>query len=559
MKKCDLVFHYHDQTKHDYYRYAASLGHLDWDNQPDPFRRFIGSRLISLPLTEVHPSLEYDQLYSQKIQAHPVSVETISALFFYSLALSAWKQYQDTSWALRVNPSSGNLHPTEGYLVIDKIKGKCFLPGVYHYTPKEHGLELRTEFGLELWKELTEQLPQGSFLVGLSSIHWREAWKYGERAFRYCQHDIGHAWAALAISASMLGWKLQIINTISDEAIAQLLGLNRFNEFEKEEKETADILAVIIPSNDKLKPGQSLKQEAIQKIANGKWYGKANKLNEEYYPWEIIDMVSDACEEQKSDCDIEKPSTQLFSVTHPVPVNDVKQERKNTLLAGQIIRQRRSAVAMDGVTSITKAQFYEMLSRVIPVVGSMLWDSIAQRPFIHLGLFVHRVVGLIPGLYALVRDPEKLSLLQTSMHAEFQWKTPLECPQSLPLFLLEEKEVQNLAASVSCGQDIAGAGAFSCGMLAEFEEPIRRFGAHWYRRLFWETGMIGQVLYLEAEAKGVQATGIGCFFDNPVHDVFGLTGHAFQSLYHFTIGGSVEDDRLSTLPSYQHLASSSIL
>ena len=46
MKKCDLVFHYHDQTKHDYYRYASSLGHLDWDNQPDPFRRFIGSRLI---------------------------------------------------------------------------------------------------------------------------------------------------------------------------------------------------------------------------------------------------------------------------------------------------------------------------------------------------------------------------------------------------------------------------------------------------------------------------------------------------------------------------------
>jgi len=123
MKKCDLVFHYHDQTKHDYYRYAASLGHLDWDNQPDPFRRFIGSRLISLPLTEVHPSLEYDQLYSQKIQAHPVSVETISALFFYSLALSAWKQYQDTSWALRVNPSSGNLHQQKDIFSLTKLKG----------------------------------------------------------------------------------------------------------------------------------------------------------------------------------------------------------------------------------------------------------------------------------------------------------------------------------------------------------------------------------------------------------------------------------------------------
>ena len=75
------------------------------------------------------------------------------------------------------------------------------------------------------------------------------------------------------------------------------------------------------------------------------------------------------------------------------------------MLAGQIIRQRRSAVAMDGVASITKAQFYGMLTKVIPVVGSTLWDGITQKPFIHLGLFVHRVVGLIPGLYALVRDP----------------------------------------------------------------------------------------------------------------------------------------------------------
>ena len=55
---------------------------------------------------------------------------------------------------------------------------------------RENGLELRTEFGLGLWDELIEQLPQGSFLVGLSSIHRREAWEYDERAFRYCQHDI---------------------------------------------------------------------------------------------------------------------------------------------------------------------------------------------------------------------------------------------------------------------------------------------------------------------------------------------------------------------------------
>lgn len=88
------------------------------------------------------------------------------------------------------------------------------------------------------------------------------------------------------------------------------------------------------------------------------------------------------------------------------------------------------------------------------------------------------------------------------------------------------------------------------GMIAEFEPTIGKFGPWFYRRLFWETGIIGQVLYLEAEAAGVRATGIGCFFDDPVHQVFGLQDTRFQSLYHFTVGGPVDDPRLTTLPAY---------
>ena len=72
-----------------------------------------------------------------------------------------------------------------------------------------------------------------------------------------------------------------------------------------------------------------------------------------------------------------------------------------------------------------------------------------------------------------------------------------------------------------------------------------------YRRLFWECGMIGQVLYLEAEAAGARATGIGCFYDDPVHDAAGLSGMEWQSLYHFSMGVPVDDDRLTTLPGYE--------
>jgi hypothetical protein len=181
------------------------------------------------------------------------------------------------------------------------------------------------------------------------------------------------------------------------------------------------------------------------------------------------------------------------------------------------------------------------------------WDALPWDPAIHLGLFVHRVDGIEPGLYAMARDPGKVARLRECMHANFAWEAPPGCPASLPLYLLERGDARELAAQVSCRQEIAGEGAFSLGMIAEYQACLAAHGPSFYRRMFWEAGAIGQVLYLEAEAAGVRSTGIGCFFDDPVHDVFGLKGLAFQSVYHFTVGGAVDDPRLTTLPAYGRL------
>ena len=45
----------------------------------------------------------------------------------------------------------------------------------------------------------------------------------------------------------------------------------------------------------------------------------------------------------------------------------------------------------------------------------MPWDVWSYDPLIHLMLFVHRIEGLTPGLYFLVRHPGKLRLIQESM------------------------------------------------------------------------------------------------------------------------------------------------
>jgi hypothetical protein len=123
------------------------------------------------------------------------------------------------------------------------------------------------------------------------------------------------------------------------------------------------------------------------------------------------------------------------------------------------------------------------------------------------------------------------------------------CPDHIPLFQLATADCRKLARTVSCHQDIAATACFSLGMLAEFADIVRQ--DPWrYRQLHWEAGLLGQVLYLEAEAAGARGTGIGCFFDDAFHELLGLHGHGFQTLYHFTVGRALTDDRITTLPPY---------
>src|SRR6058998_3479140 len=247
------VIRYHQETKHHFFRYARALGYLDWANQPDPFRRYAGARLIPLPVLrpdEEPLSPPYEHLYDAgRVASAPITMRTLSRFFEHALALSAWKQAGDVRWALRSNPSSGNLHPTEGYLLIDKVPGLAPLPGLYHYAAKEHALELRAEFPREGFARLMRGFPPHAFLIGLTSVNWRETWKYGERAFRYCQHDAGHAIGSARIAAQTLGWRMLLLDGTADDTVAALLGVDRPEDFEGAEREHPDSLAVVWPAD----------------------------------------------------------------------------------------------------------------------------------------------------------------------------------------------------------------------------------------------------------------------------------------------------------------------
>src|SRR5579871_3221581 len=95
---------YHEATKHSPESLRRNRHSLDWANMPDPFRHYEGVPVLDLPADPPAPPATCAD-----------GAAFLSQLLYYSAAISASKLVPATGarYALRVNPSSGNLHPTE--------------------------------------------------------------------------------------------------------------------------------------------------------------------------------------------------------------------------------------------------------------------------------------------------------------------------------------------------------------------------------------------------------------------------------------------------------------
>jgi SagB-type dehydrogenase family enzyme len=533
---------YHVRTKHRFEAFAEGPGQLDWDAQPEAFRRYPGAPLLELPLSADRYERPYGQLNRPPAQAISPDLASLGALLELSFGISAWKSWGPSRWALRCNPSSGNLHPVEAYVLSAGLPDVA--DGLHHYDPKDHLLEGRA-------LRPADHPADGSrwLAVGLSSIMWREAWKYGERAFRYCQLDVGHAVGALSYAAALLGWRVQAL-AVPGDRLARLLGLERPEDFPPsryaftEAEEPEILLALHAPGL------QTPPDDPGCWLANATWHGTPSQIDPSPgYRWPVIGQAASAS----------RPQAVLSA---PVRFPDFPAQPEHPVPSGaaQIIRQRRSGQRFDPKHTLDKAAFYRLLDATLPRAQAPFAAQEAD-PGIHLLLFVLRVDGLPSGLYLLPRTPEAAATLPAVIGALDQRfvgqckvaDTDPACPAHLGLILLaplELPEMQRLARALSCHQDIASTSAFSLGMLGDFSRVSD--DGYGYRQLLREAGMVGQVLYLEAEAAGIRGTGIGCFFDDPVHQAFGIADPRWQSVYHFTVGTPVIDTRIETSPPYPH-------
>jgi SagB-type dehydrogenase family enzyme len=486
---------YHEATKHSAQSLRRTQHVLDWANMPDPFRHYEGVPVLDLPADPPSPQISMLELLHGAVgdAAATDGPTFLSQLLFYSAAISASKRVPSTGdkYALRVNPSSGNLHPTEFHFVTRGLQQ--WPDGLYHYRPSSHMAEQRAlgNFGM------TPDGGRAPIVFILTSIAWREAWKYRDRAYRYCLHDMGHAWQALALAARALGCDSFATGHFPDDEVARVCRLS------------GDEWPMLIVA---LRGGPIPVREPDR--SDRVWFsGTANQLSNEQVPYPLIDRMHAATKLKDTDCgaisEAEPAATGRGEIKLPPPAVSART-------FGEVVRTRRSALDFEGGTrSMSLAQ----LSAILAVTAQPFSADFAGSSFVQLYLYAHRVDGLAPGVYR-------------------HW------PRNAELEQVRSGDQRVAAAGLSLGQDLAGNACVAFSMIADLERATRAHGDRGYRYVHFEAGAIGHRLYLATEALGLGSTGIGAFFDDDVHSYLDLPPARGQVVYHFAIGYPVSDTRL---------------
>jgi SagB-type dehydrogenase family enzyme len=485
---------YHELTKHSVESLRRTQHYLDWINMPNPFRHYEGVPILDLPADPPAPQISALEVLEGKTGNTSAmdGAGFLSQLMFYSASISASKRVPSTgyTYALRVNPSSGNLHPTEFHFSTHGLVD--WADGLYHYRPSSHMAEQRA-IG-DIGRNLVDT--SATLVFVLTSIAWREAWKYQNRAYRYCLHDIGHAWQSLALAARSVGCESFALGNFCDDRVAEVCLLS--------EDEWPMLMVGL--------HGPSIPLRALDQVETVLFGGQPNRLSEAQVHYPLIETVHAAT----------KLSTEAITASFGTPKVSGRGEiglPPNVSASrsfGDVVRTRRSALDFkggDGLISLSQ------LATLLSSTKEPLFADFATARFVHLYLYVHRVEGLAPGVYRY-------------------W------PEQAELEIIKEGDQRLVAAALSLGQDLAGNACLAFSMIGDFEKAARSYGDRGYRYVHFEAGAIGQRMYLASEALGLRATGIGAFFDEEVNRYLSLSPELGQVVYHFAIGYSVPDPRL---------------
>ena len=464
------------QERSAYHRRSMAGGALDWSNQPGTIKHYPGAEAVPLPRELILPRIEAARALIGRAlrEKEPLSLPLLANLLFMAYGFTSRMDYGHQVFHYRSVPSAGALYPTEIYLAARDVQG--LKDGLYHYNLEDFSL-------IHLAPGTPPPFVPAPALF-LTAIYFRSAWKYRERAFRYCLLDAGHVAENIQLVCPTLGLAAAWETEFDDDALGAYLGLDPDRE---------RVLALFrLGDGPRATSSAAPPSQTRQALP-----GEPPSLHDQTP--QLIRLVGRLTAQPLRPAPPRQPQEEPAAPA-PIPLpdpggNDVAGPSLVQALQNRRSRRNFKLEALSG----------NELSRALALILPPALDR-----HVHLGLVTSSVVSLPDGHYRY--RPEQRDLIlkkagflspalgEAALNQEWVGRAGLVLAVSAPLPLLEQV-----------------------------------LGPRALRLAYLTAGRLGQRSYLAAEVLGWGCCGIGAFFDEELRQVLGLPAEE-SVLYLLSLG-----------------------
>ncbi len=487
---------YHEATKHSSVSVRTNPHFMDWSIKPTLYKDY--PRLEAMALARDFP-LPVRGVFEclKPCRGGQVDAKHLASLLFYSAGVTKRVRLADGSFHhFRAAPCTGALYHIEAYAVAGDVPG---LPaGVYHFDPLSFALRplRRGDHRAHLAEAVADEgAGRSPLLLVLTSVFWRNAWKYQARCYRHAYWDSGVLLAQLLASASALGLRCRVLAGFVDGRVNDLLGVDGRREAALEvvalgepspERPGGPPILSPLPRDGLPPPGREVGYPLLEKAHRA----SALAAPDDVQAWRAP-LVRPPLPPAGPPVPLPPPATSSASLQEGV--------------------LRRGSARSFAHKPVSPAQLAALLSALWAPVDA---DFLSGDSLVDAYLIAHAVEPLEPGVY-FCRGPlggASASLERVKAGNFRGWTGHLCLDQPL-------------------GSDASLAFFF----MADLERVLTHFGDRGYRAAQLEAGIRGGNLYLGAYGLGLGASGI-TFYDDEVTDFLGPHAHGKSCMFSVMVG-----------------------
>ena len=492
MRNSDIsaALEYHEATKHSLDSVRRDRHTLDWENQPRPFKLYVGLEPLPLPLQykpSSTPALRAIAESPPNLREPCVpDLGTLASVLHYSAGITKQLRYPGGLMAFRAAACTGALYHIELYVVCGDLTG---LPaGVYHFGVHDNALrrlregDFRAALAVASGEERAVAAAPATIVC--TSTYWRNAWKYEVRAYRHCFWDNGTILANMLAMASAHRLPARVVTGFVDDDVNRLIGVDG-------EREVTLSLVPLGFASDALPASPGVEPLTVETAPISR--------REVDYPAiramhraSVLSSAEEVAAWRGAAERVPEAGAGGAPMQAPVPL----QAPDASALPGEPIEQviqRRGSSRRFAAEPLP----FEALSRILTHTQAEFPADFRPRPGEALAepsLIVNAVEGVSSGAYFYDRRRQALEPLQ-------------------------QGDFRESASFLALTQSLAGDAAVNVYFLADLETILARLGNRGYRAAQLDASLTAGRIYLAAYALGFGATGL-TFFDDDVTRFF---------------------------------------